>query len=118
MLPMSSDENLSIQSLPSRPGQQILKISGPLVLSNFFEFQRVLREDASQQLILDFNGVPYIDSAAIGALMMAHVHRNKDNRTMLLVGVSPRVRTALQVTKVERFFDFADHLPVADAATA
>lgn len=118
MLPMSSDDNLSIQTLPGRPGEQILKISGPLVLSNFFEFQRVLREDASQQLILDFNAVPYIDSAAIGALMMAYVHRNKDNRTMLLVGVCPRVRTALQVTKVERFFDFSDHLPVAGAANA
>lgn len=118
MLRMSSDENLSVQSLPGRPGEHILKITGPLVLSNFFEFQRALREDTSQQLILDFNDVPYIDSAAIGALMMAYVHRSKDNHTMLLVGVCPRVRTALQVTKVEQFFDFADHLPAADAAGA
>jgi anti-sigma B factor antagonist len=113
-----ADENLTIESLSGRSGQRILKITGPLVLSNFFEFQRVLREDTSPALILDFTNVPYIDSAAIGALMMAYVHRSKDDRSMLLVGVCSRVRTALQVTKVERFFQFADQIPEASAAGA
>jgi anti-sigma B factor antagonist len=114
-----SDDKLVVESLPGpAQGQRILKLSGPLVLSNFFDFQRALREDTSTMLILDFNNVPYIDSAAIGALMMAYVHRNKANLALLLVGVTPRVRTALKVTKVEQFFQFADAIPTADAAQA
>lgn len=114
-----SEQTLVIESLPGpAEGQRILRLSGPIVLSNFFEFQRAVRDDASATLILDFNNVPYIDSAAIGALMMSYVHRQKVQLGMLLVGVSPRVRTALQVTKVEQFFQFAESVPIAGAAQA
>lgn len=106
------NETLTIESLPGPGnGQRLLRLSGPIVLTTFFEFQRVIREDGSLLLILDFNGVPYVDSAGIGALTMGYVHRQKDQRKMLLVGVSPRVRTALQVTKVDQFFEFADQAP-------
>jgi anti-sigma B factor antagonist len=60
---------------------------------------------------LDFAAVPYIDSAGIGALVTAYVNRQKDGRGLLLVAVRPRVLTALQVTKVNRFFQFSDSLP-------
>jgi anti-sigma B factor antagonist len=113
-----SEQSLMIESLPGpAEGQRILRRNGPIVLSNFFEFQRVVREDASATLILDFKGVPYIDSAAIGALMMGYIHRQKDQLSLLLVGVSPRVRTALQVTKVEQFFQFSETIPLAAATS-
>lgn len=114
-----SEQTLVIESLPGpADGQRILRLSGPIVLSNFFDFQRAVRDDSSATLILDFNNVPYIDSAAIGALMMGYVHRQKDRLALLLVGVTPRVRTALKVTKVEHFFQFADSIPAAEAARA
>jgi anti-sigma B factor antagonist len=110
------NETLTIESLPGPgDGQRILRMKGPIVLSTFFEFQRVVREDSSSTLILDFHEVPYVDSAGIGALTMGYVHRQKDRLGMLLVGVSPRVRTALQVTKVDQFFQFADQVPGAQA---
>jgi anti-anti-sigma factor len=110
-------ETLTIENLPGpAEGQRILRLRGPIVLTTFFEFQRVVREDSSSTLILDFNDVPYMDSAGIGALTMGYVHRQKDKRGILLVGVSPRIRTALQVTKVEQFFEFADHIPGTQAA--
>jgi anti-anti-sigma factor len=110
------NEILTIESLNGPgDGQRILRLHGPLVLSNFFEFQRMVREDSSPTLVLDFSDVPYVDSAGIGALTMGYVHRQKDQLALLLVGVSPRVRTALQVTKVDQFFQFADRLPDAQA---
>lgn len=111
------NETLTIESLAGpTDGQRILRLQGPLVLTTFFEFQRMVRDDNSATLILDFHDVPYVDSAGIGALTMGYVHRQKDKREILLVGVSPRVRTALQVTKVDQFFKFADHIPGAQAA--
>jgi anti-sigma B factor antagonist len=102
-------ESLTIQDVAaSRPGERVLQLSGPLVLTSFFEFQDIVRADKSAKLVLDFSGVPYIDSAGIGALVGAYVNRQKDARELLLVGVNSRVRTALKVTKVEQFFTFAD----------
>lgn len=95
--------------------QRVLCLTGPLIISNLFDFQAKVRADLSQYLILDFTGVPYIDSAGIGALVGAYVTHQKDGRRLALVGVNDRVRTALQVTRVEQFFRFYDSVAAAAA---
>ena len=50
--------------------------------------------------------VPYVDSAGIGSLVGAYVTRNNGGRSLALVGVNDRVRTVLQVTRVDQFFRF------------
>ena len=111
-----TDEKLTIEDVPSAgSGGRTLRLTGPLVLNSFFAFQTLVREDQSHSLVLDFTGVPYIDSAGIGALVGAYVNRQKDGRKLVLVGVAPRVRTALQVTKVDHFFQFEDSLPGKEA---
>jgi anti-sigma B factor antagonist len=112
------EETLTIEDLTAANGQRILRLSGPLVLSNFFDLQAILREDSSPALVLDFSNVPYIDSAGIGALVCAYVHRQKDSRTLVLGRVTDRVLTALKVTKVDKFFVFSDEVPPAQAALA
>ena len=102
--PLTIDE-----AVGPKDGERILRLNGPLLLSNLFDFQSRVRSDTSPHLVIDFTNVPYIDSAGIGALMGAYVTRQKDSgRTLLLVGVNQRVRQALQVTHVEQFFQFAD----------
>jgi anti-sigma B factor antagonist len=103
-------ESLTIEDVAgSQDGERILRLTGPLLLSNLFDFQTRVRTDKSALLVIDFTGVPYIDSAGIGALVGAHVNRQKDNgRTLVLTGVNQRVRQALQVTHVEQLFKFAD----------
>ena len=56
--------------------------------------------------MLDMSGVPYVDSAAIGVLVGAYVSRQRNGRILALVGVTDRVRTTLNVTQVEKFFQF------------
>lgn len=87
-------------------GQRTLRLSGPVTLANVFEFQKTLRADTSQLLILDFTEVPYIDSAGIGALVGGYVSRNNKGCAMALVGVTQRVRDALAITQVDQFFTF------------
>jgi anti-sigma B factor antagonist len=96
------------------PGHRILTLDGALVLATFFEFQRMVRADQSQTLIIDFTNVPYIDSAGIGALVGAYVTRQNSKRRLALAGVSTRVRDALKVTHVEQFFRFYDSVSAAE----
>jgi anti-sigma B factor antagonist len=94
-------------------GQRILRLTGPLVISNLFDFQSRIRADESHRLILDFTNVPYVDSAGIGALVGAYVTHQKAGRSLALVGVNERVLNALKVTHVENFFRFFDNMEKA-----
>jgi anti-sigma B factor antagonist len=103
---------LVIEDTPGpKDGQRILRLTGPITISNLFDFQSRVRSDTSETLILDFTGVPYVDSAGIGALVGAYVTHQKDGRSLLLVGVNQRVKDALQVTRVQQFFKFVDSVP-------
>ncbi|MGH9510581.1 MAG: STAS domain-containing protein [Terriglobales bacterium] len=99
-------EPLNIEDIPGSNGQRILRLTGPITISNLFQFQSMVRSNSNPKLILDFSGVPYIDSAGIGALVGAHVSHSKDGRSLALVGVSERVVNALKVTRVDGFFKF------------
>jgi anti-sigma B factor antagonist len=111
------DQPLNIENLAgSREGIRILRLSGPLTLSNLFGFQSQVRADSSRALILDFAAVPLADSAGIGALVGAYVTRQKDGRSLALVGVNQRIHHALEVTRVENFFHFYETIAEAEQA--
>jgi anti-sigma B factor antagonist len=111
------DQPLNMEEVSgSREGISIWRLTGPLTLTNVFGFQAKLRSDTSRRLILDFTAVPLADSAGIGALVGAYVSRQKDGRTLGLVGVNQRIHQALQVTRVENFFHFFDSVAAAEQA--
>lgn len=113
---MREDPLVIAESDGTRSGQHVMRLTGPLVISNMFDFQARVRADSSRALILDFSGVPYADSAGIGALVGAYVNRQKDGRSLSLVGINDRVRAVLKVTHVEQFFRFFDSIEAADQA--
>jgi len=111
-------EPLKVEDVTPAPGRCILRLNGPILISNFFEFQTAVRADSSRDLILDLTRVPYIDSAGMGALVGAYVTRQKDGRRLALAGVTERVRNAMQVTRVEQFFQFYDTVEAAQSSAA
>ncbi len=113
---MSSEPLRIADVIGSRETIRIFKLSGPLVLTNVFGFQSKVRADSSRALILDFTAVPLIDSAGIGALVGAYVTRQKDGRSLGLVGVNQRIHNALEVTRVEGLFHFFDSVAGAEQA--
>jgi anti-sigma B factor antagonist len=99
-----------------KDGQRIFRLTGPIVLTNLFDFQSLVRTDTSRTLILDFTNVPYVDSAGVGALVGAYVTHQKDGRSLFLIAVNQRVQDALQVTRVKQFFHFVDSLAAVEQA--
>ena len=110
-----ADAPLLIEELPgSREEIHIFRLSGPLTLTNVFGFQSRVRADQARALVLDFTAVPLADSAGIGALVGAYVSRQKDGRSLGLVGVNHRIHQALEVTRVETFFRFFNSVAEAE----
>ncbi len=111
--------SLRIEDQPgAQPGQRILRLSGPLVVTTMSEFQATVRADTSRSLILDLTSVPYIDSAGIGALVGAYVTRHRDGRNLALVGVCERIHHTLNITRLDPFFRFFDSVSAAEEAFA
>jgi len=105
-------------SVRADDGCRTLRLKGPLLISNLFEFQSRVRANTCRLLVLDMTEVPYIDSAGIGALVGAHVNHSKEGRSLALVGVPQRVTNSLKVARVDTFFRFFDSLDAAESTCA
>ena len=94
-------DELKIDStLGTRDGVRILRLSGPFVLQGVFEFQSIARAGHDPVTIVDLTDVPFMDSAALGAVMGLHVSCQRQQRKYGLVGASERLRTLFDVAGV------------------
>jgi anti-anti-sigma factor len=100
----------------SNDGTTILKLVGPLTLSNMFSFQGDFRAMKPPCLILDMTEVPYMDSAGLGLLTNYHVAAEADHRKFLLANVCERILSLLQMTRVDKILKI--HPSVQDAERA
>ena len=108
-------EDLLIELLPgSNPGERVLKLTGPFVLKTIFEFQDIVRKDAPAMTVIDLSGVPYMDSAALGAILGFHASCQREGRDYNLLGVSDRLKTLFKVAGVDGLL----HLQTSAAETA
>ena len=116
-MPRMRSEPLTIEDLSgNQDGHRVLRLTGPIVINNMFQFQSLVRADNSHRLILDMTGVPYVDSAGVGALVGAYVTHQKAGSSLALVGVNERIHSTLEVTHVEKFFRFCHSLAEASAS--
>jgi anti-sigma B factor antagonist len=84
--------------------QRILLLHGPLTIETSTHFERAVRKESTDTMILDFTDVPYIDSVGLGSLVTTYVSHQKTGRCLVLTGVKPRVRKVLEITNVQKFF--------------
>ena len=97
-------------------GTTVLKLVGPLTLSNMFAFQNYLRSLHAPALIFDMSEVGYIDSAGLGLLMNGYVSAENNHRKFLLASVNPRVMALLQMTKLDGILKTFPSVEAAESA--
>jgi anti-anti-sigma factor len=114
--PSSRSENISIETVDSPKGACVMRINGPLTLKTLFDFQEASRKDAGKSIIVDLNGVPYMDSAGLGSVISLYASCERNNRGFAVIGVSERIRTLFEVTHVDGLLPCFDSLGAADAA--
>lgn len=82
----------------------VLSFRGPLTMENVPPFLNAVRREGAPTMILDFSGVPYLDSSGLGCLVSAYTSFSKSGRRVALTGVNQRVRKVFEITKVEQLF--------------
>lgn len=111
------DEPLVYSITPgSSEGTTIVKLSGPLTLSNLFTFQTEVRGVLSPVTIFDLSESEYMDSAGLGVLMNFYVSAEKNGRKMALAAVSDRVAALLDMTHVKALLRVYPTVAEAEAA--
>ncbi len=60
-----------------------------------------------KRLILKLADVSYIDSSGIGSLVEIYRRMKKTNGSLVLVSPSERVRSVLEITRLDKFFPIA-----------
>lgn len=82
----------------------VLSLRGPLTMENVQPFMNAVRRESAPTMILDFTGVPYLDSSGLGSLVSAYTSCQKSGRRVALTGINPRVLRVFEITKVEPIF--------------
>ena len=114
---MNNDVPLIIERQSGRAsGTQIFRISGPITLPNIFDLQTELRKGELPGVsILDLSGVPYMDSAGMGAVINYYTHCERQGARMVVAGVSKRVGELFKLTRVDKVIPMSATLAEAEA---
>jgi anti-anti-sigma factor len=114
---MAIDDPLKIERIDgAKAGTVILRLTGPVTLRNLFGMQAQLRAVETPQLtILDLSGVPYMDSAGMGAIVNYYVHCEQKRVKLIVAGVSPRVLELFKMTRVDTIISLVATVEEAEA---
>lgn len=61
-------------------------------------------ENGTKALAVDLSAVRFIDSSGLGALLSAYKNANLRQRSLVLVGLQPRVQSMFELTRLNRVF--------------
>ena len=96
-----------------RGGAVVLELSGRFVLGEPVErFRAVLEQllaEGKNRIVLDMRGVDYIDSSALGCLVMAHTKVSRTGGTMSMFGLNEKALELLVITKLATVFRIAEN---------
>ena len=98
------------------PGVEILKVYGPLEISNYSEFQDLMSRNEAPILLVDLGEVPYIDSAVLGSMVAMHVACSRSQRKYALVRANQRIQNMLTVSGVGEIIVTFPTIEKAEAA--
>jgi len=95
-------ETLTVDSFAGKSeGTRIVRVAGPVLLSNFFALKSELEQHHAPVTILDLSGVEYMDSAGMGAIINFYVSSQRRGHKLIAAGVNHRVIELFKLTHVD-----------------
>lgn len=97
----------------------VMKLTGRFLAGSDGPFMRQkvkeLIEAGTRMLVIDFSGVPYIDSTGLGFLAGSRVTTQNSGAKMVLAGVNPPIKEILNQVRLSQFFEMAEDVDAAAA---
>ncbi len=94
-------------------GISILDVSGRIVLGEgdvaIKERVRDLLADGQRRIVINLEGVSYIDNSGLGALISSYTTTKRDGGGLKLMHVTKRINDLLAITKLVTVFDCFDN---------
>jgi anti-sigma B factor antagonist len=103
--------------LSARPGQgcTVVEVNGDLDMATEPQLRDGLQPlIGSGQLVMDLGGVGFLDSSALGTLVIMYKAARESGGRLCLAGVQQSVRTVLRITSVDRVIDVYDTVEAAE----
>jgi anti-anti-sigma factor len=89
---------LDLEKVSASNGSNLVtRLNGKLSLETVHNFIQTLRPEPAAHLVLDMNGVSFLDSAGVGALVSLFVHRRNNGQSFALAALTQQGMAVLQV---------------------
>ena len=90
----------------SEEGEMVtLAVKGQFIFDMHSEFRDAYRDrPASVTYILDLDSTEYMDSSALGMLLLIREHVGSDKDRVVIKNAAPQIRKLLEVARFDRFF--------------
>jgi len=101
---------MAITSLPSSDGQELtIVIQGRFDFGAHQEFRDAYERVSisPQRYVVDLKGTTYLDSSALGMLLLLRDHAGGDSAQIRLANCNPDVRKILAISNFEQLFQIA-----------
>lgn len=88
-------------------GEFLLTLKGKFTFTDNTAFRSILAQIAGssvQQVIFDLSQVEFIDSAALGMLLLAHDEASKHQKPVILRGATGQVSKMIHMARFENYF--------------
>ncbi|MCP4037235.1 MAG: STAS domain-containing protein [bacterium] len=98
---------MAVTSEGSREGKELtIRVSGRFDFSLHEEFQNAYSGlvEAGAQVVVDLEHVDYMDSSALGMLLLLREHVGEDSSHVQLINGNPEIRNILYVSNFDQLF--------------
>lgn len=104
------------QQQGSQPDTVVLRPDGPLTINVLAEFNATAKATTAKRVVMDLSGIPHMDSAGLGALLILHAALHKEGRILALSQPEKRVQMLISLTKADTVLQMYPSLEAAEHA--
>ena len=104
---MTENQPNLVKAVREKDGATIVELVGDIDMHHSPGLHSALVElvlARPKKLVLNLSGVPYMDSSGVGTLVEVFRRVSSYKGIMILCGLTPRVKSVLEITKLDRFF--------------
>ncbi len=108
---MTEDQPNLVKEVREKDGATIVELAGDIDMHHSPGLHAALVDlilARPKKLVLNLSGVPYMDSSGVGTLVEVFRRVSSYHGTMILCELMPRVRSVLEITKLDRFFTICE----------